>query len=240
MDAIRPHLDIQIQKRRMLRLPTCASVMEDHYARDLPRLSKTEITLHEAECQVDAGGHDGRRSDLPVGDNRPDPHLPVLLDNGAVAPGRRANARSRAVHQESPASPKMKAPMQIDAMRLALAEARCRKSITSKDGLAISGGAPTRSVSSTTSAPRSVSTRMPNEFTSGPPDNEFTSGPPDAGYAVHVVESFTKDHIRRLECEGRRKAQIRKPWREHKTDGYDDGLQWAGCCGRLKIFQAQS
>ena len=55
MHAVRPHLYIQIQKRRMLRLPACASVMANHHARDLARFSGTEITLHETECQVDVG-----------------------------------------------------------------------------------------------------------------------------------------------------------------------------------------
>jgi hypothetical protein len=56
---------------------------------------------------------------------------------------------------------------------------------------------------------------------------------------VHVVEPFTKDHICRLEYGKRRKAQIRKPWRQQKTDRYDVDLPW-GYQVQLRVFWTQS
>src|SRR5713226_4889457 len=68
-----------------------------------------------------------------------------------------------------PASPKMNAPVQIDARRRVLASAPCKKKISSADGGLTLGGEPISSVSKSESAARSVSISIPNELLMPPP-----------------------------------------------------------------------
>ena len=74
----------------------------------------------------------------------------------------------------NPASPRMKAAMQIDATRRVFVGAPRRKESNCCDGGHTSGGEPTNSVSNAESATHSVSTSMPNELARRPPATDVT------------------------------------------------------------------
>src|SRR6266446_111880 len=52
----------------MLRLAAGATMIQDHYACDFPRLGRAEIALHQTESEVDPRRHPGRGPDLTIGD----------------------------------------------------------------------------------------------------------------------------------------------------------------------------
>jgi hypothetical protein len=125
----------------------------------------------------------------------------------------------------------MKAPTQIDAMRLVLAEARCRKSTTSGEGLATSGGR-----SDEKRIQRDVVTALRLD-THAERIGDLAAG---CGHDVYFVELFTEDEICHLECGQGRKAQIREPWRQQKTHGCDVGLPFAGCLPEVRLLGTES
>ena len=63
LDAV--GLGIQFEQRRMLRLPAGAAMVNDERLRDAARQVRAEILLDHGQRQVDAGGHAGRRPDVP-------------------------------------------------------------------------------------------------------------------------------------------------------------------------------
>jgi len=85
----------EIEQRRELRLPACATVVDDELARDRARHLVSVILLDHRERHVDRRGHPGRRPDRPVDDEDLivlDRHLRIT----ALKVGREAPVRRRA------------------------------------------------------------------------------------------------------------------------------------------------